>query len=149
MLSDHWREPRMRIERVVEIDASPARVWEVLADLVRWPEWTPSVLTVELLDAGPLRTGQRARLHQPGYRPATWTVTAVAEGVSFVWETRAAGMRTVAGHALEPMAGGTRVTLSIDVSGPTVPLLGWLVMRATRKFVPLEAAGLKRRSEGA
>jgi hypothetical protein len=37
--------------------------------------------------------------------------------------------------------------LSIDVDGPTAPLLGWIVMRAARKNVPLEGAGLKRRSE--
>ena len=129
-------------ERVV-IDAPPERVWELTLDLARWPEWTPTVDAVEVLDPGPVRIGTRARLTQPGNRPAVWTVTVLEAERAFVWETRALGMRVTASHLLDATEGGTTVTLGIDISGPTRPLLGWLVRRASRKFLPQEAAALK------
>ena len=137
----------LHIEEHIEIAAPPATVWAVVADLPAWPTWTPTVATIEVLDAGPPHLGQRARLRQPGYRPALWTVTRVAEGTGFWWETRTLGMTVTAGHAIRPTPAGSRVTLSIDVSGPTAALLGWIVARVSRRFLPQEAAGLRAASE--
>ena len=36
-----------RWERSIEIEATPAHVWGVMADVSRWPEWTDSILSVE------------------------------------------------------------------------------------------------------
>jgi carbon monoxide dehydrogenase subunit G len=35
-----------RYKRTVQINAAPAIVWFVLADIERWPEWTPSILKI-------------------------------------------------------------------------------------------------------
>jgi hypothetical protein len=53
------------------------------------------------------------------------------------------GIRVIARHGVEPVAGGTRVTLSIEYTGLLGPLIAWL----NRRYLALEAAGLKRRSE--
>jgi uncharacterized membrane protein len=137
----------MRVEETIEIAATPESVWDVTLDLARWPTWTPTVLAVEVLDPEPVRMGTRARLTQPGNRPAVWTVTRLETGREFVWETRALGMRVSGLHRIEAIAEGTRVTLAIEVTGPTAPLLGWIVRRVSRKFLPQEAAGLKRECE--
>ena len=137
----------MYLEEHIDIAAPPARVWEATVDLARWPEWTPTVTTVELLDPPPVRPGHRARLTQPGNRPAVWTVTEVDPERSFRWEMRTFGMPVEAIHRMEPTATGTRVTLAIDVTGPTAPLLGRFVMRVSRQFVPQEAEALRRRCE--
>ena len=61
--------------------------------------------------------------------------------------TRPLGMRVDAIHDLQPTATGTHVTLAIEVSGRTAPLLGWIVARVSRKFLPMEAAALKQECE--
>lgn len=132
----------MHIEETVEVPAPIERVWDVTVDLARWPAWNSTVEAAALLDAPPVRPGLRARLTQPGNRPALWTVTRVEPPRWFVWETRPLGMHVVAAHELQPTDAGTRVRLAIDVSGPTAPLLGWIVIRVSRKFLPMEAASL-------
>ena len=43
----------------VEIQAPPALVWEIMRDVKRWPEWTPTVTSVRLMHRA-LRVGSRA-----------------------------------------------------------------------------------------
>jgi uncharacterized protein YndB with AHSA1/START domain len=54
-----------RLESVIDIQASPERVWEILVDVERWPEWTPTVLSVQREDSGALSVGSRAYIRQP------------------------------------------------------------------------------------
>ena len=132
----------------VDIAAPPGRVWSVMVDAERWPEWTASVTSVARLDQGPLRVGSRARIRQPRVPPAEWRVTELTEGRSFTWVTGTALARATARHEVESIPAGTRATLSIRYSG----LLGGVVGRLTRglndRYLALEAAGLKARSEG-
>jgi uncharacterized protein YndB with AHSA1/START domain len=132
----------------VEIHASPDRVWAVLSDLERWPEWTPTVTSLQRLDRGPLAVGSRARIRQPKLPPAEWQVTEVDEGSSFTWVTGSLGVQVAARHWVEANEGGSRATLSLQFSG----LLGSLVARLTRRlnerYLTLEARGLRERSEG-
>ena len=86
-------------------------------------------------------------MKQPGARPATWIVSAVQPGRSFVWGTRTAGMRVDAGHNVSPAGDGRRLELSIEISGPTAWLLGWLVTRKSRRFLPREALAAKAAAE--
>ncbi len=49
--------------RTSAIIACPrARVWKVLTDVQRQPEWMRDALSVEILTAGPLRVGSRMRV---------------------------------------------------------------------------------------
>jgi len=137
----------VHIEQSVDIAASPERVWETTVDIPRWPEWNPTVDAVEVLTPKPMGLGWTARLKQPGNQPGTWTVTRFEAPRVYEWDTRPLGMHVTALHVLEPSATGTRVTLSIDVEGPTAFLLGWIVARVSRKFLPMETAALKQECE--
>jgi carbon monoxide dehydrogenase subunit G len=132
----------------VMVDAPPHRVWEVLSDIERWPDWTPTVTSVRRTNSGPMRIGAKARVRQPRLPAADWVVTALTEGRSFDWESRAPGVRVIARHAIEASGEGSRVTLTVQFSG----LLGNVFGRATaslnRRYIALEADGLKRRAEG-
>lgn len=132
----------------VQIAAPPDRVWAVMSDIERWHEWTPSVTSVRRTNAGPFRIGARARVWQPRLPAADWIVTRLHEGRGFDWESRAPGVRVLARHAIEPSAAGSRVTLSIQYNGIIGNLIGRLTAGINRRYLALEAEGLKRRSEG-
>jgi uncharacterized membrane protein len=131
----------------VEIDAPPDTVWAVMSDAERWHEWTPSVRSVRRLDSGPLRVGSRALIRQPRFPPAVWKVTALDPGRSFTWKSGAPGMWVHAQHAVVPLSGGTRATLTLRYEGPLGRLLGRMTRAITNRYLDFEAAGLKRRSE--
>jgi hypothetical protein len=118
-----------------------------MRDVERWSEWTPTVTSITRLDEGPMTVGSRARVCQPKLRPAVWEVTEIDEGQSFTWFTTAPGVRVTGRHAIDPIAGGSLVTLWVEFSG----FLGPLVARVTRglneRYLALEAKGLKARSE--
>jgi uncharacterized protein YndB with AHSA1/START domain len=137
------------LERSVEIAASPQRVYAVLTDVERWPEWTASIERLRRLDDGAFTVASRARVKPAGVREGVWTVTRVEEGEGFDWETRPLpGLRIVAGHWISQMPHGCRVTLSLRSSGPLAAVTSRLVLGATsQRNVQLEAEGLKRRSE--
>ena len=136
------------IEERVRIEAPADVVWAVLSDVERWPEWTASVETVELQNAGPLAATSVARLKQPGYRAAMWRVTAFDAPRRFVWESPIMpGARAIAGHEVTPDGDATNVLLTIDTTGPTSFLADRAVRSASKRFMPMEAAGLKKRSE--
>ncbi len=136
------------IERVIEIAAPPERVWAAMSDVERWPEWTASVTSVERLDGGPFGVGSRARVRQPRFPAAVWTVTALEPGRSFAWQSPAPGLLSVGVHTVDPVGdSAARVTLSLTWSGPLAPAMRLLVGRLSRRYVAMEAQGLKRRCE--
>ena len=104
----------MRFEASVRIEASPQQVWEIYADVERWPEWTASVTSVERLDTGPLAVGSRARVRQPRLPTATWTVTELVEGSHFLWEAKGLGLTTVGGHIVEADGDGATAMARLD-----------------------------------
>ena len=132
-----------------EIAAPPATVWAVMRDGERWPEWTPSVTSVKLLDPQPLAVGSRVVIRQPGFPPALWKVTALEEGRGFTWVSRAPGIRVTAHHGVEPTPSGTRATLSISFGGLLGLLFGRLTRKVNLRYLGLEAAGLKQKCESA
>ncbi len=134
----------------IQVAAPVTRVWSVLADVTRWPEWTSTVTSIEALGAPALALGSRYRMVQPGLRPAVWTVVALDPLRSFTWEMRSPGVRAIAGHILSPAADGTiRVDLDVRFSGPMSALVSGLFGRLTGEYVAREAASLKRWCETA
>jgi uncharacterized membrane protein len=141
----------MRFETTVQTDAPVEAVWAALVDVPRWPEWTESMQDVRWLDDDGLRVGARARIKQPRTPALTWTVTELDEGRAFVWEASSPGVNTVGTHAVSGAGdhGGSTLTLGLQQSGPLAWLVGALTGARTRRYVQLEADGLKRAAESA
>jgi hypothetical protein len=89
--------------------------------------------------------GSRARVRQPKLPTMVWTVTHLEPGHFFIWKTQASGVTTVADHRVDPAPDGKSVivTLSIEESGPLSPLVRLFYSGLTRRYVEMEAAGLK------
>ena len=130
-----------------DIDASTARVWEVMSDVVRWHEWTPSITSIKRMDNGPFVVGSRAIVRQPKFPPALWKVVAIEPGRSFTWANTAPGIRVVGIHSVEPYGAGTRATLALEFHGVLGGLLARLTKGITERYIAMEARGLKARSE--
>ncbi|TQS28095.1 SRPBCC family protein [Microbispora sp. KK1-11] len=137
----------MRFETSVDIDATAERVWRVMTDVARWPEFTPTMTTVEPLGDGPLGLGGRFRIKQPGLPPMVWQVSEFTDGRSFAWQATGGGVTTIGTHVLTPRQSGVSVVLGIDQSGPLAPLMSLLVGGRTRRYVRTEAESLRRRCE--
>jgi uncharacterized membrane protein len=131
----------------VDIEAPPRRVFEILQDVERWPEWTSTMTSVQRLDRGPFAVGSRARVSQPKLRPAVWQVTELVSGRNFTWITTAPGLRMTAGHLIERQGSGSRVELSFELSGLISPIASRLYGALIERYVATESLGLKQRCE--
>jgi uncharacterized protein YndB with AHSA1/START domain len=131
----------------IDIAAPAARVWSVLSDVERWPEWTASVRSVELLD-GTLAVGNRVRIRQPRFPTVVWEVTEVVPNRSFTWRSRGPGADAIGSHAVADNGdGSSTAVLGISQTGLLGTLVALLSRPLTKRYVALEAAGLKQRSE--
>jgi len=131
----------------IDIQEPPDRVWAVVRDIEHWSEWTPTVIRVRPLDPGQVAVGTRAIVRQPKLLPARWQVTEVDEGRSFTWITLGPGIHVTARHSVEGAANSSRVTLSVDFSGPLGPLAARLTRGLSACYLDLEALGLKKQAE--
>ena len=133
----------------ISIEAPAERVWPIIMDVERWPEWTRSVTSVQKLDSGELRVGSKVRIKQPKLPPAVWQVSAIDPGRYMEWRAGGPGMKATGGHRVEPEGHGSLLTLSIDQTGLITTLLGSWLRKLTRDYVAMEGEGLKRHAEGA
>jgi len=130
----------------IMIDAPIEVVWSVFTDVERWPTWASSFTSVELID-GPMRLGAKARIRQPRLPAVVWEVTKWEPGRSWTWAVTSPGARTEASHVLTVSRGGTVAEQSIVSSGPLGRLAAFVWRSLTRRYLAIEAAGLKQRSE--
>ena len=138
----------MITEDSVEIDAPAQLVWEVFSDVQRWPEWTASVTSLVGKDGSNLAAGKRFAIKQPGMSRLVWKVTEIDPGRSWTWAQRSPGVLVSARHDVIAQPGGrTLVRQQLDQRGVIGALVGRLMVKKTKRFLQLEAQGLKARSE--
>jgi len=140
----------MRFENSIDIEAPRQRVWDVLSALEAWPQRIETVEMVELLTPAPLAQGSRVRLRQPKLPEGTWDITIWDAPSYFEWTQKSGGATIVAGHRVEALVDGrARLTLTIDMRGFLVPIMGPFYKDLTNRYMNLEAQGMKRAAESA
>lgn len=140
----------MHYERSLPVAAPPARVWEVLTDIERWPERITTYEEVRLLDEGDLRVGSRAHVKQKGLKAGEWQVSEMVEDRTFTWDSRQPGVHIVGRHSVSTDdEGTTHLTLVLEQSGWLSGLVTMALGRLVREYVDLEAEALKAAAEAA
>jgi uncharacterized protein YndB with AHSA1/START domain len=102
------------LEASIEIAAPPERVWAVVSDLERMPEFSPN--TVRMIPFGAPRTGTwTVNLNHDGhyYYPTTSRIVRFEPNRAFVFRINENG--TVWSYTLEPTESGTRLIERRDV----------------------------------
>ena len=134
-----------------EINASPAEIMAVIADLAAYPEWSDGITSVEVLsvyeedgrpadarfhlDSGPIRDDYELEYDWDGDTEVTWKLT---KGDMV---TAMDGM-----YRLTPSGDSTTVLyrLAVDVK---IPMLGMIKRKAEKVIVDTALKGLKERVE--
>jgi uncharacterized protein YndB with AHSA1/START domain len=104
----------MRADRELRAEADvavpPDRVWAVLTDLSRMPDWSPELVRMVPLKPGGLRVGQwylGVNRRKAVVWPTRSVVTAVDPGRRLVWDTKSSGAQWI--WELTASGSGTRV----------------------------------------
>jgi hypothetical protein len=116
---------RYEFEHSVEGPANPETVWELWSDVSRWTEWDEGLESVTL--EGPFVEGSGGTMVVKGQGTISFTLTSVEDGIGFVDETSVPGALLRFTHRLERVAGGVRVTHSVEIEGSAAAFLGPVV----------------------
>lgn len=122
----------LRAEAIVL--APPEKVWELLTDFSRMPQWSPELMRMVPLKRGGLRVGQwylGINRRKAVVWPSRSVVAAVDPGRRLVWDTKSSGAQWV--WELEEVENGTRVVHRRPVPGA--------VTRMSKAFAPVFLGG--------
>jgi uncharacterized membrane protein len=140
----------MRFEKTIEIDAPQQRVWDVVSNIEGWPQVVETVDTVEVLTPAPITEGSRVRLKQPKLPEGTWDITIWDAPSYFEWTQKTNGIHSVAGHRVDALGESrSRVTLTLEMRGLLMSIVGRFYKDLTNRYMTLEAEGMKRAAESA
>lgn len=129
-------------EESIETSASPARVWQLVADVTQWKDWNAGIETIEI--HGPFEAGISFTMQPPGQDALTSTLIEVKPNESFTDETVVGETRVLVSHKLVPLSQGrTKIIFSTEIAGPGAEEFGPMV---TSDF-PDVLAALKKLAE--
>jgi uncharacterized protein YndB with AHSA1/START domain len=136
----------------VEIERPPDEVFAFVTDPAGYPRWQPSLVEVRPHSRGPLRLGSEAtevRRFLGREVETTWTCVEHEPVRRSAIESDDGPVPFRGTFVLEPSAGGTRFTWTVETRGAAARLGGPLVGRATKRELEANAGRLKRLLEGA
>jgi hypothetical protein len=115
------------------IDASPAALYAIIADVTRTPELTPDIVRCEWLDgATDAVVGARFKATNDQGRGPNWknspVIVTASPGQEIAWARTEPFAGTVEWrYRFDPEDGGTRVTESYRVTKP-ISIVGWFII---------------------
>lgn len=127
------------------INAPPDKVWQVLTEVKKWPEWVPGVSRVSPQE--PIQAGSSFEWKNNGF-PIVSTVRQAYAPNKLTWDGKALG--TQAHHEWDLVSGGnntTIVTTSESFDGWLPSLLSGTMQGTLDDSLPAWLSALKQRAE--
>ena len=132
----------------VETTASPDQVWRVWSDMSTWGEWNPNVSTMDW--KGGFVSGSTGVMNTRAGQHHNMQLVDVQPGRSFALETAVVpGTKFRFNCQIEPAAGKTRVSQTVEVGGLLGPVLGGMLGPQVSKDFPTLLANLAKKAEAA
>lgn len=101
-------------EKFVLIDASPEKVWNLIADINKWPEWNPDIKKTEI--SGDLSPGTVFIWHNGGTKIRS-TLHTVQPHETFGWSGKAFGAYAIHNWKVSELNGKTEVWVKESMEG--------------------------------
>ena len=135
----------------IEVDATAAELFEIVADVEAYPEWLTDVKAVNVHERdGEGRPLSATMTVDVTIREVTYTLDyEYVVGERMTWTSRPGGdVRSIEGSYDFEIndAGGTTVTYDLAID-PGFPVPGFLLKRATKHITGQALDGLRRRAE--
>ncbi|MCB1264164.1 MAG: SRPBCC family protein [Mycobacterium sp.] len=146
------------VSESVKINASPAEVMAVIANLEDYPNWSDGFTAVEIItnhdDGGPrdvsfaITTPVGKDSYELSYvwvgeESVSWTLNSDEQG-----KPKSSMMKKLVGsYTLVPDGDGTKVTYTLEID-PKIPMMGFMKKKAAATIVDQALNGLKKRVEG-
>ena len=131
-------------EAELQVGAPPEVVWDVMADVDRWPEWNPDVK--EAMLEGALAPGSTFRW-KAGPGTITSTLREVEPPTAIGWSGRTMGISALHVWRLEPRGEGTLVRTEESWNGLPVRVLRGRMQRTLQQAVDAGLRALKAEAE--
>lgn len=131
----------MEIAESIYIDAPPASVFTVYADVERWPAWDPDTRSASI--EGPFVTGAVGRLTPAKGLPVPMRFVSVDPEASFTVVSQVLFSTMVFEHTLRPEGDGVVATHGVAFRGPFAWFLRRLVGNRVRHGLPVTMRHLK------
>ncbi|RBM16378.1 cyclase [Prauserella sp. PE36] len=136
----------------IEVDAAPAEIMAVIADLPAYPEWAKAVRETEVLatdDEGRAKQVRFTLDSGPVKDVYTLEYDWAADGLSVSWHLVKGQMQKAQNgrYLLEPHGERTKVTYTLSVE-LVLPMIGLLRRKAEKMIMDTALKELKRRAEG-
>jgi hypothetical protein len=135
----------MQLFEEIEIQAPPATIFALYANVADWPIWDPEVKAASI--EGPFVSGAKGVVHPNGGPKSTIHFTSVVPDRSYHAECKLPLCKMRFEQLLTPTATGTKVRHTVVFEGLLAPLFGRLIGNGMKKTLPEAMRSLKNHAE--
>jgi uncharacterized protein YndB with AHSA1/START domain len=134
-------------EHSVETSAKPEAVWQVWADVERWPDWNAGIEGIQL--RGPFAVGSTILMTPPGDEPVELRISEANEPELFVDEADGGDFVVRTTHRVEDIGDErSRITYRMEITPPAADTVGPEIGPEISDDFPEVLAALAAHAEG-